>query len=200
MIEISTMKVIGSALYQWEIGRKIRIVPSIGYDAVVVQFAHPGDSESLTVIPREENGEIVADIPNILLQGEQKIIAFLTDVSAGIETTSHSIFPVISRPKPSDYVYTETEILNYQSLATRMDRFEEVGVSEEQIANAIEKYLDEHPIDSGVSFETDNTLVLKDGILSVNTTNQMEQDNTLPITSAGVFATVGNIEALLKTI
>lgn len=51
-----------------------------------------------------------------------------------------------------------------------------------------------------VDFRTDETLILKDGILSVNTTNDMEQDNTLPITSAGVFATVGNIEALLKTI
>lgn len=51
-----------------------------------------------------------------------------------------------------------------------------------------------------VDFQTDETLTLKNGILSVNTTNDMEQDNTLPITSAGVFATVGNIEALLKTI
>lgn len=67
------------------------------------------------------------------------------------------------------------------------------------IQETIEEYLEENPID-GVSFETDHTLTLKDGILSVNTTDQMEQDNTLPITSAGVFATVGNIEALLKTI
>lgn len=52
----------------------------------------------------------------------------------------------------------------------------------------------------GVAFEVDDSLSLKDGILSVNTTNAMEQDNTLPITSAGVYATVGNIEALLKTI
>lgn len=52
----------------------------------------------------------------------------------------------------------------------------------------------------GVAFETDHTLKLENGILSVNTTSKMEQDNTLPITSAGVFATVGNIEALLKTI
>lgn len=52
----------------------------------------------------------------------------------------------------------------------------------------------------GIDFDVDETLSLKNGILSVNTTNQMEQDNTLPITSAGVYATVGNIEALLKTI
>lgn len=53
---------------------------------------------------------------------------------------------------------------------------------------------------SGVKFKTDPTLKLENGVLSVNTTNQMEQDNTLPITSAGVYAAVGNIEALLKTI
>ena len=58
----------------------------------------------------------------------------------------------------------------------------------------------ENEILDKVEFKTDDTLVMKDGVLSVNTTNQMEQDNTLPITSAGVFATVGNIEALLKTI
>lgn len=51
-----------------------------------------------------------------------------------------------------------------------------------------------------VDFRVDETLTLENGVLSVNTTNDMEKDNTLPITSAGVFATVGNIEALLKTI
>lgn len=50
------------------------------------------------------------------------------------------------------------------------------------------------------NFRLDETLTLNDGILSVNTTDKMEQDNTLPITSAGVYATVGNIEVLLKTI
>lgn len=52
----------------------------------------------------------------------------------------------------------------------------------------------------GMPFKTDETLTLKNGILSVNTTDDMQRDNTLPITSAGVFSTVGNIEALLKTI
>ena len=52
----------------------------------------------------------------------------------------------------------------------------------------------------GVDFVTDETLKLENGILSVNTTNDMEQDNTLPITSAGVYTAVGNIEVLLKTI
>ena len=57
------------------------------------------------------------------------------------------------------------------------------------------------PVSGGnVDFKTDETLTLKDGILSVNTTDQMAQDNTLPITSAGAYTIVGNIEVLLKTI
>lgn len=36
--------------------------------------------------------------------------------------------------------------------------------------------------------------------LSVDTAEQVEEDNTLPITSAAVYATVGNIETLLGTI
>lgn len=52
----------------------------------------------------------------------------------------------------------------------------------------------------GASFKTDETLSLKNGMLSVNRAFEVEQDNTLPITSAAVAATVGNIEVLLKTI
>ena len=48
--------------------------------------------------------------------------------------------------------------------------------------------------------KTDETLIFKDGVLSVNTTADVEQDNTLPMSSAGVYATVGNISQLLKTI
>lgn len=53
----------------------------------------------------------------------------------------------------------------------------------------------------GVNFTTDETLTLsEDGVLSVNTALQVEQDNTLPVTSAAVYTEVGNINALLETI
>ena len=40
----------------------------------------------------------------------------------------------------------------------------------------------------------------KTNTLSVDTADKMEQDNTLPITSAAVYVEVGNINALLETI
>lgn len=52
----------------------------------------------------------------------------------------------------------------------------------------------------GTTFVPDETLTLQNGILSVNTAKEPEPDNTLPITSAAVASTVGNIEILLKTI
>lgn len=52
----------------------------------------------------------------------------------------------------------------------------------------------------GIDFETDDTLSLENGILSVNTANTVERDNKLPVTSAAVHETVGNIEILLGTI
>ena len=44
------------------------------------------------------------------------------------------------------------------------------------------------------------TLDAETNTLSVDTADKMEQDNTLPITSAAVYVEVGNINALLKTI
>ena len=198
---MDTIKIVGNPLYQWELGRKVQLFPLPNMTIDEVHFSNHGDPEALVVKPKSENGMIVAEIPNILLQSGNNLIVYSVNVAEGfIDTLRSCTFTVRKRAKPSDYLYTEIEILNYDSLEKRMRAIEENGVTEEQLASAIEKYLEEHPVDSGVNFETDKTLTLKDGILSVNTTDQMEQDNTLPITSAGVFATVGNIEALLKTI
>lgn len=76
---------------------------------------------------------------------------------------------------------------------------EKLNLINEDIGGAVKDYLEEHPIE-GMSFETDKTLTLERGILSVNTADVVEADNTLPVTSAAVNATVGNINALLETI
>ena len=46
----------------------------------------------------------------------------------------------------------------------------------------------------------ENLTIDENGRLSVDTTDGVSEDNTRPITSAGVYVVVGNIEALLKTI
>lgn len=76
------------------------------------------------------------------------------------------------------------------------------GIADEVVQKAVEEYLKENPPASGVDFTTDATLNLDPvtKVLSVNTADEPEADNTLPITAAAVHNTVGNIEILLGTI
>lgn len=52
----------------------------------------------------------------------------------------------------------------------------------------------------GVDFDVGNGLKMEGKVLSVDLAEGIEGDNTLPVSSALVFTTVGNIDALLKTI
>lgn len=45
-----------------------------------------------------------------------------------------------------------------------------------------------------------STLKVENNTLNVNTASEVEEDNTLPITSAAVYTEVGNINALLETV
>lgn len=52
----------------------------------------------------------------------------------------------------------------------------------------------------GASFTTDESLAFTNGVLKVNTANAVSANSSLPVTSAAVYAVVGDIEALLATI
>lgn len=52
----------------------------------------------------------------------------------------------------------------------------------------------------GVDFVTDETLILENGLLRVNTTDSATENDARPITSQGVYNEFSVINALLKTI
>ena len=81
-----------------------------------------------------------------------------------------------------------------------VDQVLEAGVSAKKASERAEEAAKRAENGGGVQFTTDETLSLKDGVLSVNTAQEPDPDNTLPITSAAVHTTVGNIEILLQTI
>ena len=147
-------KIIGSFLYQWEIGRKLQVIPVKGMTVDSVHFSNQGDTDALVVKPREENGIIVADIPNIMLQSGRNISVFSVNVSSDkIETLCSCNFPVRSRPKPSDYVYTETEIATYKKLEDRIEVLESGGATPDVIEQAVKEYLKENPVQAGATKE-----------------------------------------------
>lgn len=85
----------------------------------------------------------------------------------------------------------------YAQIMEKINHLE--GADPEDIARAVEEYMAENPVQvfnigDGLKLDTETNT------LSVDTATEVEQDNTKPITSAAVYATVGNIEVLLGTI
>ena len=187
--------------------------PKIADDSlefVRFQFHLPEDWDPLVLVAQFTQtdtynmllGGAVCFLPKELTAGLCKLSLFGYAEGKPLRATS---IPLVFQIEESGFVSSaETPIPPTPDLyAQLLERIAEAGagtLDPAVVAKAIEDYLKENPPSGGVNFKPDHTLTLKDGILSVNTTDQMEQDNTLPITSAGVFATVGNSEVLLKTI
>ncbi len=148
---MSQFAIIGTPLYQWETGRKLKVVPLRGMSIDSVHFSNYGDTTALVVKPKEENGAFIADIPNVLLQDDQNIVVYSVNVSEDkTETIRECVFPVRKRAKPSNYIYTETEVLTYKALEEGVKKLEEEGtggVDEGQVKEAIKDYLIENPIE-----------------------------------------------------
>jgi hypothetical protein len=109
--------------YQWDLDRKL-----IVEDASVteVHFCNRTDSCSLVCETYTENGLTVVNVPNILLQTDWKIHVYAYD---GKHTKHDECYEVVSRSKPADYVYTETEVKTWDDLNQRIEEIEKNGVS-----------------------------------------------------------------------
>lgn len=128
---MAKISVYGTTLVQWEKGRRVKIEPLRGMRVDYVHFCNHGDTVAIPVKPTEENGQIFASIPNILLQDGRNLVVYVANISGSKEETfSDASFSVRKRPKPADYVYTETEILSYTSLDKRLARLEGEGLTE----------------------------------------------------------------------
>lgn len=148
------INVIGGDLYQWDTGRSVEVTPWQNFTIDEVHFMNPNGDNALVVEPVIENNAVIAKIPNILLQAAINIRVFVVmHTDGGERTISDCTFGVIARQKPEDYIYTETEVLNYSNLNRRLSVLEGEGLS-----NAISDYLDKHPIDYNVK-TSDGTII-----------------------------------------
>ena len=95
-------------LTQWDLNRKVIVT---GYEGVAeVHFASPGDDHGAYVVELID-GE--AKIPNILLTMAGTINVYVYPADRTVFATT---LWVMAREKPDDYVYTETEVLNWRTL------------------------------------------------------------------------------------
>lgn len=115
---IKTMK-----MTQWDVNQTISVD-----SPAQVHFALQGSDECLIV----ESKDSKANVPNILLQDGRDILFWTVQEGQAKGMTK---IAVSRKPKPSDYVYTETEVLSYQKLVKRLDATEEELAEIESLKN-----------------------------------------------------------------
>lgn len=144
----------GSPLYQWDRNRRLEIDSKDIGTNFEIHCCHKDDDDILTVEPIIEGDTVVVNIPNILLQKSGFLRVYV--VSDG-DTVYDSSFYIIARPKPADYVYTETEVKTWEQFEERLGILEKSvaeGIPDEQIAEVVESYM----IENGVNGTDDNAV------------------------------------------
>lgn len=122
-----------SHFYQWDIDRKIVVKDN---SITQVHFCNRTDDCSLVCEVYELDGLRVADVPNILLQDDWRIYVYAYDSK---HTKFCEVYEIVKRSKPADYVYTETETLNFNTLLERMNNIDAT------IGDRVNEYLIENP-------------------------------------------------------
>lgn len=165
------LKIIGDSqcLWQWDTNRKL-IVDDNG-TCNQVHFSN-GSDDALVCKIKEEEGVRVVDVPNIILQKDEPIKAYLyTTAEDGTRTRSTHRFTVIGRARPAEYVYTETEVLNYAYLDKRLTDLEGDG-----LANAVADYLAENPVEAGATAEEAAQIAQNKEDIEKLTQNKLDAD------------------------
>lgn len=148
------IQVVGDKLYQWDSNRQVLLS---GQDeaALAVHFAQVCSKDNALVVEIEETeeGQKVATIPNSLLVEDDNIYVWTWD---GEDTISGRILIVTGRNKPSDYIYTPTEVLTIEKLMEWVK--EQLESFEDVVANNDYVNLKNKPSIEGVELNGDKNL------------------------------------------
>lgn len=148
-------------LTQWDKGQQLKITLSSLPASFEVHFANKREKEAYVVEGTASNGVGTIKIPNILLTKPADAIAWIfeTDGEEIGETVATIQLPMKKRAKPSDYVYTESElkIVNYQELSDRLDSVEEevdtisLGIHDDGLVYV---FINGKPVGDGMNFSS----------------------------------------------
>lgn len=102
--------------WQWDTGQRLIVNADVCSE---VHFCNGTSDCSLVCEVYEEDGLRLVNVPNILLQVAKPIKVFAYVCDEDDHYTEHMrLFSVAARTKPDNYVYTETEILDYRRYET----------------------------------------------------------------------------------
>ena len=162
-----TIKITGGKLYQWDTGRVLEVTGAA--DAVEYSVNHDGLALRVAI----KNGR--AEIPNVLMQSNGTLRIWIVATEDGRQTLSYTSEPIIARAKPQDYVYTETEIMDYRTVAEEL----------RELAQRVDELV-ENGISAGGAVESVNGKIGK-VVLTAADVGALPKDNPGTIKSTGVL-------------
>ena len=113
------------ALYQWDLNQRLILTDIEAGTEVQISDSNNTDEYCLTTKTYNENGNIYAKIPNIYLQKSGILYVYIYVYQGDKSYTKYyTEIIVLPRKKPSDYVYTETEVLTYKKLEVKFDQMQ----------------------------------------------------------------------------
>lgn len=121
--------------FQWDSNQKLVIDDRTIKE---VHYCNRTDDCSLPVECYELDGLWIAEVPNELLQQAYPLRVWAV---CGDYTKIEERFKVKAKTKPTDYVYTPTEVKRYDDLEQKIEE----ALSDEAISEAVSEYLVENP-------------------------------------------------------
>lgn len=197
---------------QLQLRTPLIVADSINYITARFAFDKDWDGRSITAFFVQKNTVITALVQNNEITAEQGINLTagtwevkLTGVKGDSRITAGPVKVNVLPFGSVDGELPDISLTQYEQLLAMIGNLTDLTTeAKENLVAAINEAASTGGGGSGeggvVSFETDETLYFRDGVLGVNTAHEPDPDNTLPITSAAVAQTVGNIEVILKTI
>lgn len=110
------IELIGGDLYQWDTGRKLLLT----LDEQNVKEVHitvNGMRTAYVLIPEAKDNYFFVSIPNKLLTQYDNLLCYeVIENDEGEQSISKTVLKIHKRNRPADYVYTETELKNFEAL------------------------------------------------------------------------------------
>lgn len=187
-------------LYQYDKGQILKITDQIE-DGTEVQFSN--NNSEITINKAINDSQV--EIPDILLQENKKILAYLKIINSDSETTIKTvIIPVKARTKPADYIepeqekpfrkYVEEKLENAEKLVSEANDkvkvneecLKQIDIKTEQSVNQIVE------VTNGKIKDLDNTTTAKIGDINALVEAKNKDIDSLVIAKMGDIDTLTN--------
>ena len=114
--------------WQWDTKRRLIVTGLV--EGAQIHFHREGMEQPFTLLVYADGSDLVCDVPDELLQEAKTFAAYtyVTDAYGSLTRTSKT-FVVEERPKPSNYIYTPTEIRTWEQLDERITELDKTKFS-----------------------------------------------------------------------